>query len=623
MSTLTSLEGQITGAVEKLSESVVSIDSVRVTRNFAYGVVPIEGKGSGVIIDPRGYVVTNNHVIDGATRVQVHLKDGRSFVGEVVGSDPSTDIAVVRIEAENLPAASLGDSEKLKVGQFALAIGNTLGFQGAPTVSLGVVSALGRPLPGADFIFEGLIQTDTAINPGNSGGPLADISGSVIGMNTAMIPYAQGVGFAIPVNTIKWVMQQLLEKGRVVRPWLGIYGTTLNEALARRYDLPADSGVLVVEVDARGPAYESRLRVGDVLSGNLRSIITLSCFASFFILMFYGQRIQMSMMLVSVERNLGKLEKLRTTAHISVLNSALRFKGDRKAVETRIGRLTGSFAIHPVNMDPAGIVGKLEHVLDTYDDNLRTEVKTIATGATDAEVNTLSNQMEISIGLDQMYRVVRHFYLLARKQGGILALYQLQMAMPQIMEEAEAYSSAISAFEKGQPIGDGIGPLIASKMAEGVQPREIEQDTIMYETGVDGRNLLLVRAKGPGGSVGKPGVAVEKLIEEKSPSLIVTVDAALKFEGEASGEVAEGVGAAIGGPGVDRYHIEQSASKRRIPMIAIVVKMSNKEAISQMTQQVRLAVDETIRRVKNTIEARTKPGDTVIVAGIGNTMGIA
>src|SRR5213596_2765365 len=256
MSILTSLESQITGAVEKLSESVVSIDSVRVTRDFAYGVVPIEGKGSGLIIDSKGYVITNNHVIDGAAKVQIHLKDGRSFVGEVVGSDPSTDIAVVHVEAENLPAATLGDSEQLKVGQLALAIGNTLGLQGGPTVSLG-----------ADFIFEGLIQTDTAINPGNSGGPLADISGNVIGMNTAMIPYAQGVGFAIPVNTIKWVMQQLLEKGRVVRPWLGIYGTTLNEALARRYDLPADSGVLVVEVDARGPAYESGLRVGDVIIG--------------------------------------------------------------------------------------------------------------------------------------------------------------------------------------------------------------------------------------------------------------------------------------------------------------------------------------------------------------------
>jgi hypothetical protein len=323
-----------------------------------------------------------------------------------------------------------------------------------------------------------------------------------------------------------------------------------------------------------------------------------------------------------VRKNLGKLEKLRAAAHTSVLNSALRFKGDKKAVEARIDRLTGSFAIQPVSMDPAGIVGKLEHVLDTYDENLRTEVKTMAIGATDAEVNTLSNQMEISIGLDQMYRVVRHFYLLARKQGGILALYQLQMAMPQIMEEAEAYSSAISAFAKGQPIGDGIGPLIASKMAEGAAASDIEQDTLLYETNVDGRNLLLVRAKGPGGSVGKPGVAVEKLIEQKSPSLVLTVDAALKFEGEPSGEVAEGVGAAIGGPGVDRYHIEQSASKHHIPMIAVVVKMSNKEAISEMTQQVRLAVDEAIRRVKNIIQARSKLGDTVIVAGIGNTMGI-
>jgi len=263
--TLSALENQVTEAVERLSESVVSIDSVRVTRDFRYGLVPIEGKGSGLIIDRKGYVITNNHVIDGATRVQVHLKDGRTFLGEVVGSDASTDIAVIKVEADNLPAASLGDSEKLKVGQIALAIGNTLGLQGGPTVSMGVVSALGRPLPGTDFIFEGLIQTDTAINPGNSGGPLADIGGNVIGMNTAMIPFAQGVGFAIPVNTMKWVVQQILEKGRVIRPWLGISGANMNQAIARRYDLPADSGVLVVEVDSRGPAYEAGMRVGDVI----------------------------------------------------------------------------------------------------------------------------------------------------------------------------------------------------------------------------------------------------------------------------------------------------------------------------------------------------------------------
>jgi serine protease Do len=263
---LSALENQITAAVERLTESVVSIDSVRVTRDFRYGLVPVEGKGSGLIIDRNGYVITNNHVIDGATRVQVHLKDGRTFLGEVVGSDASTDIAVIKVDASNLPAASLGDSEKLKVGQIALAIGNTLGLQGGPTVSMGVVSALGRPLPGTDFIFEGLIQTDTAINPGNSGGPLADIGGNMIGMNTAMIPFAQGVGFAIPVNTIKWVVQQILERGRVVRPWLGISGANMNQAIARRYDLPADSGVLVVEVDARGPAYDAGMRVGDVIT---------------------------------------------------------------------------------------------------------------------------------------------------------------------------------------------------------------------------------------------------------------------------------------------------------------------------------------------------------------------
>ncbi len=265
MSDLPSFENQITSAVERLSESVVSIDSVRVARNFAYGFVPIEGKGSGVIIDPRGYVITNNHVIDGAARVQVHLKDGRSYVGEVVGADSQTDVAVIKVEADNLPAALLADSEKLKVGQIVLAIGNSLGLQGGPTVSMGVVSALGRPLPGADFIFEGLIQTDTAINPGNSGGPLADISGKVIGLNTAMIPFAQGVGFAIPSNTVKWVSNQILEKGRVVRPWLGISGANLNQAIARRYDIPVDSGVLVVEIDPRGPAYEAGLRAGDVL----------------------------------------------------------------------------------------------------------------------------------------------------------------------------------------------------------------------------------------------------------------------------------------------------------------------------------------------------------------------
>jgi serine protease Do len=264
---LTSLESQVTGAVEKLSESVVGIDSTKLTRDNRFGLVPVEGQGSGVIIDSRGTIVTNHHVIDDASKVQVHLKDGRSLVGEVIGSDRATDIALVRVKAENLPFATLGDSESLRVGQFVLAIGNALGLPGAPTVSLGVISALGRPLPGTDFVIEGLVQTDAAINPGNSGGPLADLEGRVIGINTAMIPFAQGVGFAIPSGTIRTIIDQISKNGRVVRPWLGISGLDVNPSIARRYGLSVESGVLLAEVMRDSPAHVAGLREGDIVVG--------------------------------------------------------------------------------------------------------------------------------------------------------------------------------------------------------------------------------------------------------------------------------------------------------------------------------------------------------------------
>jgi len=262
---ITLVENRMTKAVAKLEESVVSIDGTRLARDYRFGVVPAEGQGTGVIINGNGHIVTNNHVVDEAARVRVTLKDGRTFIGEVVGTDPATDIALVMVDAKNLSAAKLGDSEKLKAGQFALAIGNALGLPGAPTVSMGVISALGRPLPGADFVLEGLIQTDASINPGNSGGPLADLDANVIGINTAMIPFAQGVGFAIPVNTVKHVVEQILRNGRVARPYIGISGVDVNEPIARRYDLPVDSGVLLAEVARGSPASEAGLTEGDIV----------------------------------------------------------------------------------------------------------------------------------------------------------------------------------------------------------------------------------------------------------------------------------------------------------------------------------------------------------------------
>ena len=204
-------------------------------------------------------------MVDESARVQVNLKDGRTFVGEVIGTDSATDVALVKVEADNLPFATLGDSEKLKVGQIVLAIGNALGLPGAPTVSMGLIGALGRPLPGTDFVVEGLIQTDAAINPGNSGGPLADLDGKVIGMNTAMIPFAQGMGFAIPSETIKRIMDQITRNGRVVRPWLGISGMDVNKFVARRYNLAVEQGVLLAEVLNEAPARDAGLRVGDIL----------------------------------------------------------------------------------------------------------------------------------------------------------------------------------------------------------------------------------------------------------------------------------------------------------------------------------------------------------------------
>jgi serine protease Do len=263
---LSGFEDRVTGAVEKVSESIVSVSSMRLERRF-FGIAPSEGQGSGIVLDGKGLIVTNNHVIDGASQVHVTLKDGRTFTGEVVGSDEATDVAVIRVEADELPAAELGDSETLRVGQFVLAIGNALALPGGPTVSMGVLSAKGRPLPGSDFIFEGLLQTDAAVNPGNSGGPLSDLDGKIIGITTMMIPYAQGMGFAIPINTVKRIAQEILETGRVSRRWIGISGIDVSPQLARRYNLQSSSGFLVAEVVQRSPADHAGLRNGDVITG--------------------------------------------------------------------------------------------------------------------------------------------------------------------------------------------------------------------------------------------------------------------------------------------------------------------------------------------------------------------
>ncbi|MBD2448791.1 trypsin-like peptidase domain-containing protein [Nostoc sp. FACHB-152] len=280
----------VVGVVRNVGGAVVRIDSARTVtsripeefndpffRRFFGDVQPRQrverGSGSGFIISSSGQILTNSHVVDGADAVTVTLKDGRTFDGKVLGEDPVTDVAVIKIDANNLPTISLGNSEALQPGEAVIAIGNPLGLNN--TVTSGIISATGRSSSdiGASDKRVDYIQTDAAINPGNSGGPLLNARGQVIGMNTAILRGAQGLGFAIPINTVQKIAQQLISKGRVDHPYLGVQMVTLtpevkqriNDKFGDRLNIAADKGVLLVSIVSRSPAAVAGLRPGDVI----------------------------------------------------------------------------------------------------------------------------------------------------------------------------------------------------------------------------------------------------------------------------------------------------------------------------------------------------------------------
>jgi S1-C subfamily serine protease len=253
----------VVGVAERVGPAVVGIG----VRKRAQGPrVRQEGAGSGVIIAPDGFILTNNHVVEGAHHVEVSLTDGRMFPAQIVGGDLATDLAVVRAGATGLPTAELGDSSSLRVGQLVIAIGNPLGFQS--TVSTGVISALGRALRSqSGRLIENVIQTDVPLNPGNSGGPLVDSRGRVIGINTAMIFMAQGISFAVPVSTARWVVGELVTHGKVRRAYLGIGGQArpISRRIQRSVESSATTAVEVVSVEEHGPAHQAGLREGDLI----------------------------------------------------------------------------------------------------------------------------------------------------------------------------------------------------------------------------------------------------------------------------------------------------------------------------------------------------------------------
>ncbi len=262
----------VISAAERVSPSVVNLD-VRTNPRGKQGTrypLPEElrGTGSGFIFTPDGFILTNSHVVHRADKISVTLPDGRRFEGDMVGEDPDTDLAVVRINGANFLATPLGDSQRIRVGQLVVAIGNPYGFQ--CTVTSGVVSALGRSLRSiSGRLIDNIIQTDAALNPGNSGGPLVTSWGDVIGVNTAMILAAQGICFAIGINTAKFVAGRLIKEGKIRRSYIGFGGQNvpLLRRIVRFHRLPVESGVLVVSIEENSPAKSAGLSEGDIIVG--------------------------------------------------------------------------------------------------------------------------------------------------------------------------------------------------------------------------------------------------------------------------------------------------------------------------------------------------------------------
>lgn len=269
-------EKTVLDILEKVSKSVVNISTIKIVHHMFYQAVPVKGMGSGTIIDQTGYVLTNNHVVGGAEKIDVTLWNGEIIEGRLVGTCTVHDTAVIKVGKKGLIAAELGDSDKLRVGQRVYAIGNPFGLAGGPTVTSGVISAVNRTIESERGLIENLVQTDAAINPGNSGGPLVDLEGKVVAINTAIIPYAQGIGFAIPINSAKECTGDMIKTGIFVRPWLGIVGLSITEEIASYYDLPVNTGVLVTKVAENSPAEYAGIAAGDIIlrmdSGTIDSI---------------------------------------------------------------------------------------------------------------------------------------------------------------------------------------------------------------------------------------------------------------------------------------------------------------------------------------------------------------
>lgn len=337
---------------------------------------------------------------------------------------------------------------------------------------------------------------------------------------------------------------------------------------------------------------------------------------------FYGQRIQLQVTSGEIKKAIKKLDGYRTEARTELIDYVKKNMSPKEDPTKKIDRFLEYFTIMPVDMDPNGIVGKVRHTVRAREDYSRNHVKSLSPETDEIKLSRVLTLLEIATSLHMIYKVINHMFLTAKKQNNYPLILPLQMILPFIMEEAEAITKAIPAFKQGQPVGDGIGPMVVGKMMLDTQKETVAFETVSGEKDYEGRKLILLKAEGPGSSVGRPGDAVEKIVSKNKPDIIIMVDAALKMEGEDSAITAQGFGAAIGGIGTERFQIEDIATKNSIPIFAIVIKQSVKEAITLMTKDIANQAENVRNQIHEMIKENTTPGQTVLLIGVGNTIGV-
>ena len=362
------------------------------------------------------------------------------------------------------------------------------------------------------------------------------------------------------------------------------------------------------------------------LSTDTGYLLYIIFFMGLFVFQFaFGTRIQVYFALNDIGRGLTKLKVMKEKSRKEAIDYLVNVGKAPSDPAQRVDQFLDYVTIMPVGIDPQGLVNKIDHIVTTNNDRVRAEVTALVSQNNPVTVSISENLLEVATALNMIHKVVRHYYILGKKTNSYFTLIQLQMLMPMIIQESDALLNAVDSFKVGQPVGDGIGPVSVSRMMVGKEKRVIAKDTVMAITEYKGRKLYVVKADGPMAYVGQPGVAIRKVIEEMGvkPSAIIMIDAALKLEGEKTGEIAEGVGAAIGGIGVEKFQIEEVATKNKVPLYAILVKQSILEAITVMRKEIAEASEKVVQTLQRVIEEKTKEGDEVLVAGIGNTLGVA